>query len=138
MSENGSSTTYSMTLESKTKACPSGQIDHFKVAKSQAEDPAGGRKAEGAVAINMRHFETCKTERGKIYVGLPLKESTIQPVHINGNFALDHGRNGLLAGSAWNKTVMSKAVSSAYVQLLESVKQDLQAEQDGKKQSWIR
>ena len=133
-----SPTTYSMTLESKTRDYPSGKIDSFKVAKSQAEDPSSGRKAEGAVAINMRHFETGEKEKGKIYVGLPLKESSTQPVHINGNFQLDHGRNGLLAGSSWNKTVMSTAVSSAYIELLESVKETLQAEQSERKLGWIR
>ena len=88
----------------------------------------------------MKHFETGEKLKGKLFVGLPLKQSSTQPVHIHGNFALDHGRNGLLAGagSSWNKVVMSTAVTSAYLELLKSVKKDLKKEQDEKKLSWIR
>ena len=137
-SENESSTIYDMRLESKTNKNSSADIDEFKVAKSSAVDPLSGRKAEGAVAINMKHFETGEKLNGMIYVGLPLKQSSLQPVHIHGNFALDRGRNGLLAGSSWNKVVMSTAVSSAYLQLLESVRNHLQAEQTKREESWTK
>ena len=127
-----------MRLESKTNKNSSADIDEFKVAKSSAVDPSSGQKAEGAVAINMKHFETGEKLNGMIYVGLPLKQSSMQPVHIHGNFALDHGRNGLLAGSSWNKVVMITAVSSAYLQLLESVRNHLQEEQTKREESWIK
>ena len=87
----------------------------------------------------MGHFgDELREERGHIYVGLPLKESTNLPVHIHGNFELDHGRNGLLPESSWNKIVLRGAICMAYLQLLDHVRLSLQADQKQRKESWIR
>ena len=124
----GSETSYNLTI--KAEGQTNVQTDYYKVARSSVEEPEAkgykSRRADAAVAINMKHFEIGEKEQGKIYVGLPLKEPSTLPIHIHGNFALDHGRNGLLPESSWNTTVLKGAVCIAYLQLLEDVRLHLQ------------